>query len=302
MKQGSCLPNFLVIGAAKSGTTSLYDYLKQHPEVYLPRNREPSFFAHEGDQMDYHGPGDEDWDFTTDIASYQDLFREVQGEKAAGEISPRYLFFNDAAQRIRHYIPQTKLIAILRNPVDRAYSHFLMNIARNCEPIKNLGEAVKAEKERDRLKWSWDWQYTGLGLYEEQLSRYDDFFSSGQILVILFDDFSSHPEASIKAIFNFLGVDENFKVDMSQRQREAHLPKHLALNAWIERPNPQKQKLSSWLPKGVKVSIKAWLKGINRTEIPPLDSKTREELIQIFKPDILALQKRLNQDLSSWLV
>jgi hypothetical protein len=122
------MPNFLIIGAAKSGTTSLHHYLKQHPQVYMSQIKEPSFFAFEGTKPAIPGPWKR-WaahNFITDIQAYRSLFQGVSDEVAIGEASTIYLVHPTAPQRIRHYVPDAKLIAILRDPAERAYSNYRM--------------------------------------------------------------------------------------------------------------------------------------------------------------------------------
>jgi len=121
------LPTFLIIGAAKSGTTSLWHYLRQHPQIFLTRHKEPNFFILEGLELPpFSGPAAPEILYkkiykysVTDIDSYRTLFQEVSQEKAIGEASVPYLYFPQAADRIKKYIPDVKMIVVLRNPIDR---------------------------------------------------------------------------------------------------------------------------------------------------------------------------------------
>src|SRR5580765_3646808 len=119
------LPNFLIIGAGKSGTTALYEYLKQHPQVYMSPVKEPRFFAFEGESVNFGGPWGERLNpevmAFNSIASYSALFEDVEDETAIGEASPIYLWAAKAAARIHRRVPDARLIAILRDPVERAY-------------------------------------------------------------------------------------------------------------------------------------------------------------------------------------
>ena len=130
------MPNFLIIGAMKSGTTALYYYLEQHPQVYMSPVKEPNFFCSEENS---------DGDFATRLGAYQDLFRDVSGEKAIGEASHCYLYEPEAAARIQEYITDAKLIAVLRDPVDRAYSHFLHMVRNGSEPLTDFALALREE-------------------------------------------------------------------------------------------------------------------------------------------------------------
>ena len=139
------LPNFLIIGAMKSGTTSLYHYLKQHPQIYMSSIKEPNFFALEGSNLDFNGAEGKEQiqrlikrESIINIEEYRALFRRAAHETAIGEASPMYLYSPEAPYRIRYYVPEAKLITILRNPVERAYSAFLYMTRDGREP---LGEA-----------------------------------------------------------------------------------------------------------------------------------------------------------------
>src|SRR3712207_6354190 len=131
------MPNFLIIGAMKSGTTALYYYLEQHPEIYMSPVKEPNFFSSQEQENAA--------DAVTDIGTYQHLFRGVSGEKAIGEASHSYLYEPGAAAEIRRYLPEAKLIAILRNPIDRAYSHFLHMVRSGTEPLDDFAQALQEE-------------------------------------------------------------------------------------------------------------------------------------------------------------
>ena len=121
------MPNFLIVGAAKAGTTALHEYLQQHPQIYMTPTKETNFFAFEGVELNFQGKGDEALkEFSiTDLATYQAQFAGIQEETAIGEACPSYLYVPEAATKIKKYIPQVRLIIILRNPVERAYANFL---------------------------------------------------------------------------------------------------------------------------------------------------------------------------------
>jgi len=159
------MPNFLIIGAPKSGTTSLAQYLGQHPEVYISPKKEPYFFAFENEQVDFLGPGIQGKDHiinsavVVDLEEYRRLFQGVSNEVAIGEASTLYLSFPKAAERIKYHIPDVKLIAILRDPADRAYSGFMHSLRDNCEPIADFAQALAAEEERIKLNWGPLWRY-----------------------------------------------------------------------------------------------------------------------------------------------
>lgn len=301
------MPNFLIIGAAKSGTDALDSYLAQHPQIYMSPNREPMFFAIEGqDAIPYQGPGDRktlaDWDsWITTLERYQALFAAVSTEKAVGESSTWYLYDEQAPQRIQRYIPRAKLIAILRNPVDRAYSAYTMLIRDGRETIRDFRAALAAEDERVRARWEPLWHYRRMSLYCSQLKRYYDAFDPSQIHVILYDDFSARPGEVMRDLFGFLEVDDAFAPDMATRRNVSMVPKNTAYHMLIAGQNPLKAAAKAVLPAAFRRRVKSRLMAPNLTKPAPLDPDVRREVLEIFRPDVLRLQDLLNRDLSSWL-
>ena len=299
------LPNFIVIGAAKSGTTSLHRYLSNHPEIYVPARREPSFFAHEGEHLDYRGPGDNEWSFVTNVEKYRRLFGGADSYKAVGDISPRYLYFERACDRIKHYIPDARLIAVLRHPVDRAYSHFLMNRNRYCEPESNFRTALEKGPERVRLGWGWDWQYVEAGLYYKQLKRYYQRFDPGQLKIFLYDEYKVNPDEFFNSLFRFLEVNSSFRPDTSVRHRAAALPRMPAVRAFLNRPHTLKtwavQLLPYHLLKGFYRQVRDTVNGWNSRPPDPLAQEVRQELFErYFEADCAQLEALIGRDLSIW--
>ena len=145
------IPNFIVLGAAKAGTTALYHYLGQHPEVCMSRTKETNFLALKDDPLDFRGPGDRDYITrfsVTTLDGYRDQFRGCGAKPAIGEASPLYLYSPKAPGLIGEVVPDAKLIVILRNPIDRAYSAFLHLVRDGRETVLDFGEALRLEDER----------------------------------------------------------------------------------------------------------------------------------------------------------
>jgi len=210
------MPNFLIIGAMKAGTTSLHDYLNQHPQIYMSPVKEPRFFALEEDKKLASEIENSDgllwYGSITHLVDYQALFESVTVEQAIGETSPLYLAWSDkASRRIKHHIPHVKLIAILRNPVDRAYSHFSHNVKMGFETIENFSEALQADEINQR------WWYKKQGNYYELLKPYFELFDRSQIKIYLYEDFQDNALNTLKNIFSFLEVDDGFVPDCSTR-------------------------------------------------------------------------------------
>lgn len=299
------LPDFIVIGAAKCGTTSLFHYLSQHPGIFLPRRKEPSFFAHESDGDTFHGPGDDEWNFVTTLSEYQDLFRGAQRGFVTGDISPRYLYFEQSSRRIAHHAPQARLVAILRHPVDRAYSHFLMNRGRGCEPEADFVKALKRGPERETKQWGWDWQYVKAGLYHAQLERYYDRFPREQIQVFLYDQLKSQPEAVLRELFRHIGVNESFQPDMSARHRPAARPQSYALQTLLRRIDGWVPFVRRNLPQGIGrrlgSSFHQRAQKWNKSPPQPLPEATRSILFErYFAADARKLERLVGAEFAIW--
>jgi len=197
------LPDFLVLGAQKAGTTALYAYLRWHPAITGPSWKEVSFF-------DRHWWRGESW--------YRGQFPLRSGGRLVGEASPSYLFHPLAPQRVHALVPGARLIAVLRNPVDRAYSHYQHEVSLGREPL-SFEAALAAEEERTRgeverlvadprafsAAW-WDHTYVARGMYAEQLARWLAVFPPEQLLVMRSEDLGEHPDTTYREILSFLGA------------------------------------------------------------------------------------------------
>jgi len=294
------LPNFLIIGAAKAGTTSLHHYLHQHPQVYLSTPKEPAFFAFEGEAHPYKTPGDGQWlkKVVTRLDDYQRLFE--QPALAKGEASVVYLYSTKAPERIKHHVPDAKLIAILRDPVARAYSNYLQLRRDGREPIQDFLTAFEQSEVRAQADWRHIWHYKQMGFYFEQLSHYWNLFPANQIRVYLYEDFSKDPLAISQDIFRFLDVDSDFRPDVAPQANVSGLPKNRFLFHWVNNDNWAKTLLLRVFPLKL---LRYVADGVNRRNLvrPPLPPHVRAQLLPIYQNDIRQLQGLIGSDLSTWL-
>jgi hypothetical protein len=304
------LPNFLVVGAQKGGTTALYQYLKQHPEVYMSPVKEPHFFAFEGERLDLRGPRDLEilsHIAVTEVEAYRELFRGTSGETAVGEASAVYLYSPKAPERIKHHIPEAKLIAVLRHPAERAYSSFLHMVRDGREPLDDFAAALEAEEARIRGNWGHIWHYKRAGFYHAQLERYYERFEREQIRVYLHEDLDEDPAGVLRDVFRFLGVDGAFVPDTSTRHNVAgiHKSKSLhALHAFLIEPRPIKAALKPLLPTGLRrLAVALLVNGIRNRNLvkPPFPAEVRARLVEEYREDVLKVQGLIGRDLSKWL-
>jgi DNA-binding TFAR19-related protein (PDSD5 family) len=293
------MPNFLVIGAQKAGTTSLYHYLKQHPEIYMSPIKEPHFFAVEGAAPDFRGPSPRNPLTITDLEAYRALFAGVSGETAIGEASPSYLGNPKAPNRIRHYIPEAKLIAILRNPVERAFSAYLHRVRDDREWF-DFARALREEEARIKANLTPGWYYKRAGFYYPQLKRYYELFDREQIRVHLYEDLDTDPASMLLELFAFLNVDETFVPDTSLRHGVTGVPKSRILRRFLRGSNPVKSFLRPLFRPETRVKIGTRLNNLNLTK-PQMSPEVREALIATYREDILKLQDLIRRDLSEWL-
>lgn len=306
------LPNFLIIGAQKSGTTSLWYYLKQHPEIYLTPCKEPHFFAFEGKDKDYFRKFSVTKSFLHKAVftyeGYLKLFNNVKDEKAVGECSATYFASTEAPLRIKKYIPNVKIIAILRNPVDRAYSHFLMRLRNGTETLSNFELALK-EADKEDINSDYNFalcgrsSYKQVGLYFKYIKRYFEVFDKGKIRIYFYEDLCNKPLALLKDIFTFLEVDYNFIPDVSFKANPTWMPKNEFIRKIFFRYNIFREVRSKFLPfiypkhLGVYFNIKESL-----FEPPPLlPFGLRRQLVDYYRDDILKLQDLIKKDLTEWI-
>jgi hypothetical protein len=291
------MPNFLIIGAQKSGTTALYNYLKQHPQVYMSPVKEPHFFTYEGGKPNFSGPGRGYASPVTNVENYWTLFQEVSYEMAIGEASTSYLYSARALERIQHHVPEAKLIAILRNPAERAHSNYLHCVRTGREPLDGFEQALQAEKTRIRNNWGPIWHYKQKGFYYDQLKRYFDVFGPKQIRVYLYEDLREDPLVMLRNIFRFLGVDEGFDADVSAKHNISGVPKNEGLITLTRRLNTITPAIRRCLPSGLRRYIKTQI----LVSAPRLSPEVRGRLVEEYREDIVRLEELIQRDLSGWL-
>ena len=293
------MPNFMIIGAGKGGTTSLYYYLGQHPDVFMSTPKEAKFFAYEGETVVFTGPRDKEKNegLITTLEGYQALFRGVSTEKAVGEASPHYLYVPKACERIKHHVPDAMLFAVLRDPVDRAYSSFLHLIRDGREPIKDFAKALKQEDHRIRDGYAPVWSYRTMGLYFAQLKRYFDTFDRRQVHVYLYEDLKADPVGLTQKIFRVLGVDDSFVPDTTIRYNTSFVPRSRRLYEFLQTSRVETV-VSARVPGAWRIFQELRRRNQVRPQCPP---EVRRDLVRVFRDDILRTQDLIQRDLSAWL-
>jgi len=294
------MPDFLVVGAARAGTTSLHSYLRQHPEIFLPRIKEPCFFVFDGDNTEYK---EGKFAFAVrDFNEYENLFRSRKANQITGEMSTPYLYlYEKTISRIRNYFPDyrsIKIVIMLRNPADRAFSQYCWRVRDGREPL-GFQQALDAEKERMLDNFSFDYFYLDRGFYFKQVKSYIENFDN--VHVILFEEFKSSPSQVLRDLCRFLGVDEHFEFKKVEAQNKSSIPKFKALGKVATMESKLKYRIWYSIPDSIRKKIRKWFSDMNEGEKPEMEDATRKMLADLYREDILALQKLIGRDLTSWL-
>jgi hypothetical protein len=296
-------PDFLVIGAAKSGTSALYNQLAAHPEIFMSPIKEPNFFALSNGGADFKGPGDADTinrRSVTTLEAYRRLFSRRGSERMAGEASTLYLYSPRAPAEIRRFHPGIKLIAVLRNPVDRAFSSY-RHLVRDGRETETFAGGLAAEETRIAAGWSHIWHYTKVGLYAQQLRRYREMFSADQLAVFTYDRFCERPETVLREIFELLGVDPGFVPDTTRRYNVSGRPRFHFLHRLVIEQNPLKSLMRPLIPRSVRSRVVTATQSWNVvTERPRIPSEIRKTLEELYEDQIGEIEAEFGLDLAQW--
>ena len=279
------LPNFLICGAPKAGTTSLYEYLREHPDVRMSEPKETGFFFES---------------YERGIAWFsKNHFANYDGEAAVGEASAGNMLHEEVPGRIAEHVPDAKLIFVLRDPVERIYSHHNFDINIGTAPLqKTFSERVREDSE-------WSEIMVELGMYHEQLLRYEEHFDASQMKIILYERFCDEQKQVLREVYEFIGVDPSFEPDTSTRHNVTRYPKsrtlhRLAYALW----EPVEKRLGDavlektrWLRSAVRNRL--FQSGTDQ-EKPPMKPADRAYLRDIYREPNARLAEYLDRDLSHW--
>lgn len=308
-------PTFIGVGAARSGTTSLYIWLKQHPQVFMSPVKETNYFAEL--QPTLKGPGDDailnrpiqrvgrqiiEERHCAIISSWKDylgLFSGAEQYLARGEISPSYLYYSNAAFNIKSRLPRIKIIILLRDPVERTFSNYKKLVLSGREYL-NFRQALDAEEERLAQNWEHFWALKGLSLYAEQIRRYLDLFPREQLGIWLYEDLRKDPRRVYQEICRFLDIDPNIQVEFS---RENNSGSTTGFARWFASRVPAvRTVIRTVLPSTIRSALVQLDRGILTKPIR-MTSADREYLLTFFREDILALNQMLPElNVTRWII
>lgn len=277
-KYNERLPNFIIAGAKKSGTTTIFEVLKNHPDVYLPKCKEIHFF----DRTESYRKG---------LENYRKFFKNVRNEKIIMDITPNYMYKSYVPERLSKTLPNVILIFVLRNPIKRAYSNYWDNVRDQTEKLP-FSEAVKQNS-----------VYVEKSLYYKHISNFLNYFDKKNISIFLSEQLFKHPDIFYDNLCSLLRIKFEKLKDINVVRNYARVPKWRSLHKVFISQSPLLKKLRKVLPSYAKNVLKLISENVNmnRIQYPDIDQKTREYLIELFRDDILNLSKLFDLDIDYWL-
>lgn len=288
----SAKPNFLVAGAGKAGTTSLHEYLAQHPDVFMSTFKEPNYFV-----PDY---GYDNWE------DYLALFAGARDEKAVGESSTGYLYCENSPSWIKSVLGRIKIILILRNPAQRAASLYWWMVREGYENASTFAQALELESSRMQSRtfraecpqFFPDYLYYHSGLYSEQVRRYLSTFGNDNTRIYIFEEFVKKPLMVCRDIFEFLNVNPDFK-PMLEVHNQARIPASVPLQYWLRTKAPRHFR---FVPAELRRKLLLALTTFNTRQgwCPSHEQQLEKSLIERYRSDINQLERLIGRDLSVW--
>lgn len=284
--------DFFIVGAPKSGTTSLYHYLNEHPDIEMSSYKEPNFFSDEslqGQNIYYIK------NRVNSLEKYHSLFKR-KDNCLKGEASVSYLFYDDVPAKIMSYNSKAKIIIILRNPIERAYSHYLMDHSLGL--ISESFESIIQKKSKNRKAHFFYQQYVEVSKYTDQIQRYFQVFHKENIHIIDYEDFTKNTFYVVSCIFSFLGLNSDFRPSLENRHNVYTAPRNSLVRHFYTNI-PFRRSVISLLPRYLRHYIKRIF--FTSDKKPIMLDETQTFLKQYFKNDVKKLSILLNKDFTKWI-
>lgn len=295
------LPNLVVVGAPKCGTTSLYHYLKQHPEVYVPTRKELHYFTREQLARDTAGPGDAAVlrHSCPDREAYEAEFAGARNERIRGDISPSYFDFPEVAAAMRRELDDARVVILLRDPVAKAFSQY-MHLVRDGRETLAFYDALEAEADRVRRRWSMIWRYASSSLYAGRVRTYLDAFGPARVRIYLFEEFIADPQAMLTDLWRFLGIDQSVRPDTSRTFNASSRPRSRVLATLVSKRSPLAAVARTLMPSGLRGRVTEAIRGLNAGKKGEVDARSRAYLREYFAADVRETEAILGRELE-WL-
>lgn len=299
------LPDVLVVGTPEGGAGALHAALATHPDVYMSNPSAPGYFQY-GDLAPprFRGPGDtyrcQNAIWRRD--QYESLFDDAPEGALRGESTPYYLWDRGAHLRIAEAVPDARLIAVLRDPVERAYSNWAQAWSSGYEPIGDLDEAIRLERERSRARWCPSWRYADLGRYGEQLRHLYRYVPQDQVLVLRYRELVDHPSPTLDRIGSFLSIDPDGFGKVANDEVDAWAPPN-PINSVLRRAIRSNAKLRERIPNPLSTLAEPPLHTAlrrGRYPRPELSRSERRHLARHFSEDLDLLAELTGWELDDW--
>jgi hypothetical protein len=302
------LPDFFLLGAPKAGTTALHAALAQHPQLFLSAVKEPKFYLCDGCPprgFGQRGPGDahsaREWIWQR--SRYEALFADAPAGLLRGESTPFYLYDRTAQRRIQADVPHAKMLVVLRDPIDRAYSNWMHLWSDGLEPISDFESAWQAEDQRFDAGWAPFWHYRRLGLYGEQLRNLIGLFGSDQVHVLRYRDLVETPREALDAVCTFLGISTG-AIESPPRENSRPYVAPSARTALLARTVRVGAAAGAYAPPQVWRRVSRPL--LNRLQNgdarrPTLDPQLRLKLVEAYREDNALLGDLTGRSFADWL-
>ncbi len=292
-------PNFIIAGVARCGTTSLYHYMKQHPDIGFPKQKEPKYFSSIHTEFPHNGLGDDTVDkiIVKDKEEYYRLFKNLNNYICVGEASSDYLYFHKyTVPAIKKELGDIPIILSIRNPMERAYSAY-NNLLRDGRETLEFMDALNAEETRISNNWDWMWAYKRGGMYANAIEHFQKEFT--KVKVVLFDDLEKNPNKVVREIFEFLKIDSTIRINSETKYSHSGKPKNTFIAILTDRNNKiiyaLRRVIMSFVPRSLLEKIAS--KMLKKNDIP---LEVKKYLYEYFKNDIEKLEVLINKDLSDW--
>jgi hypothetical protein len=301
-------PSLFIVGAAKSGTTILWDWLRHHPEINFPKTKEPGYFAFRGGERLFAG-AEMDVNYLSTLTrsrqAYDDLYGDMPAEQMAGDASPAYLYFPNSADAIYRFNPAAKIIAIFRDPVARAFSQYRHNRRDGYEPAGTFQQALDLEEGRIKQGWWWGFHYQRAGLYNRQWARFRNRFPAEQCLALRYDDLVASPQSMVSRICRFIDVREyqisDAELRVNDTSRLSHMPANQAIERWFRHSSVLKTRLKAILPRGWRRHLMRQVRRLNRNPAPRLGESVGDHLRSQFRRELIDLSRATSLNLDTWV-
>jgi hypothetical protein len=296
-------PNLFIVGAQKSGTSALAGWLGVHPHVCMSFPKEPGFLAFGENGYPYPdgygNPAPASQYVVSDERSYLQLFAHATPEqRILGEASTWYFALPGMARKIQSYHPEAKIIVILRDPVERAYSAWCHARGDRLEPCDDFSTALQLESQRGEVEFLL--RYRRMGLYSEALAEYQSAFPAAQLLVLFYDDIRADPSACWRTVCAFLGIDASHAPVFEHRYNRSGQPRSRFVHSLL-RSHRLKRMVRNVLPHPLAMRAKRRLDDLNLEQFPAMDPGCRAALREYYRPDIQRLSRLTGRDLVAWL-